>query len=175
MPTRAVLAYTRGTGDWRGVWNHWSGHTQHLGKEIIDRIALLDGDLEQFCRRWIDRCPEGWSDFTTGERGQDGGVWSGTFEDGVVVFSRGSWPAPNARETKSLPDAHYAYVLDLTSRRLLGQARDDYILSFRFLSTHANDAVTQRGYAAIGFRGAPWHHSTSHRTGNSDSPSTPEC
>jgi hypothetical protein len=116
MSTRAVIACSTGDGRWRGVWNHWSSHTQYLGTALIERVRTLDGDIAALCKRWIDRCPEGWSNFAEGERTDEGGIWSGTFRDGRVTFEKGEWPG---RVTRQLPDAHYLYVFDLPKRTLL--------------------------------------------------------
>jgi hypothetical protein len=104
MSTRAIIAY-KTDSKWTGVWNHWEGHPQYLGAAIIKRIAVLDGNLRQFARQFIDRCPEGWSDFAKGERTDEGGGWSGTCKDGLLTFDK-------------VPDAHYLYLLDIASRRL---------------------------------------------------------
>lgn len=105
VSTRAIIAYRKHDGTWTGVWNHWSGHPQHLGKALIERIAVMDGDLPRFARQFIDRCPEGWSDFAEGQRTEDGGLWTGRCTGSTVTFDK-------------LPDAHLLYLLDPSERRL---------------------------------------------------------
>ncbi len=67
---RAIIAYRGEPGRWKGVWNHWEGHTQYLGQELIDRVATFDGELPRFVRQYIDHC-QGWSNFRLGERSED--------------------------------------------------------------------------------------------------------
>src|SRR5262245_21379388 len=84
MSTRAIIAYATDDGQWRGVWNHWNGHTQHLGRALIRRVAKLQGDLSRVITDVIEGCPEGWSTFDK-ERCEDPvGFLGGTF-DGVVA------------------------------------------------------------------------------------------
>lgn len=106
MSTRAVIACTTGDGTWRGVWNHWGGAPEDLGNALLARVAAGRGDLAAVCRRAIDDQPGGWSDFAAGAPTDDGGCWEGTFTAEAVVF-------------RTLPDAHFLYLFDLSGRRLL--------------------------------------------------------
>jgi hypothetical protein len=84
---------------------------------VRERVRTLDGDIEQLCSRWIHRCPEGWSNFAEGERTEEGGIWTGSYRRGRVVFEKAEWP--DRGPTTQLPDAHYLYLFDLSTRRLL--------------------------------------------------------
>jgi hypothetical protein len=109
MSTRAIIAYVSTPGRWKGVWNHWNGHPQHLGQELIDRVATFDGDLDRLVRQYVDRCPEGWSDFREGERAGD-----------PVGFLSGDLHADGASSVDNgiARDTHFLYVFDLVARKL---------------------------------------------------------
>jgi len=108
MSTRAIIAYRTEPERWKGVWNHWSGHTQHLGQELITRVATFDGELKRLVGQYIDRCPEGWSDFRNGERSED-----------PCGFLHGSITEHGASVDEGIGlDTHYLYVFDLEDRSL---------------------------------------------------------
>lgn len=110
MSTRAIIGYATEDGRWKGVWNHWSGHPQHLGRALIRRVAKLKGDVANVVAAAIDGCPEGWSDFDK-ERCEDPvGFLGGTF-DGVVATC-------DAEANPLCFDAHYLYLFHLPKRRL---------------------------------------------------------
>ena len=111
MSTRAIIAFATEDGRWRGVFNHWSGHTQHLGKALIRRVSQLKGDLAAFIAEVIEGCPEGWSDFTKKEKSEDAiGFLEGTF-DGVVATG-------DSRVNELVFDSHYLYLIVVPKRRL---------------------------------------------------------
>ncbi|HVY29893.1 MAG TPA: hypothetical protein VHB79_25210 [Polyangiaceae bacterium] len=109
MSTRAIVAYVSSPGQWKGTWNHWNGEPQHLGQELIDRVATFDGDMERLVRQYVDRCPEGWSDFREGTRSED-----------PVGFVHGKLRADGASSVDDGIglDTHYVYVFDLATRTL---------------------------------------------------------
>ena len=107
MSTRAIIAYATEDGGWKGVWNHWGGHTQHLGRALIRGVAKRRGDLAAFIAETIDGCPEGWSELGKTRCEDPVGFLEGTF-DGVVA-------------TCSSPqcfDASYLYLVFVPKRRL---------------------------------------------------------
>lgn len=106
MSTRAVIGYTKGDGRWRGVWNHEDSHTDYLGRDLIDRVAALGGDLAELVRVAITDVPEGWSNFYTCKKGEDGGTWTGTCSGETATFD------------DEIPDAHFLYLINLADRSL---------------------------------------------------------
>ena len=117
MSTRAILACSNGDGRWQGVWNHWDGHTEYLGKVIIERVGILDGNLERFCRQYIDDCPGGWSDFAANKRGECLGVWSGSYTGGAVVFEKGEFPSLKLMKASAWPSQNAASTPTAMRRR----------------------------------------------------------
>ncbi len=108
VSTRAILAYRSEPRRWKGVWNHWEGHPQYLGQELIDRVATFDGDVRRLVRQYIDHCPEGWSNFRQGERKED-----------PCGFLHGSIHEKGASVDDGMGlDTHYLYVFDLDDRSL---------------------------------------------------------
>src|SRR5688572_8433120 len=104
MSTRAMVGYSTPDGTWKAVWNHWSGHTQHLGRWIIRQIKKGKGDLEAFRTQYIDGCPEGWSSIEKGERCEDPvGFLVGQFDGVVARCSEAEQPV--------CYDANYLYLI----------------------------------------------------------------
>lgn len=109
MSTRAIIAYVSTPGRWKGVWNHWGGHPQHLGQALIDRVETFEGDIERLVRQYVDRCPEGWSDFREGNRAEE-----------PVGFVHGQLRADGASSVDEGigRDTHFVYVFDIAARTL---------------------------------------------------------
>ena len=106
-----MVGYTLGDGTWRAVWNHWDGHTQHLGRWIIGQIKKGKGDLSAFCAQRIDVCPEGWSSLAKDERSDEHvGFLAGAF-DGVIARC-------DATANPLCFDAHFLYLIHAPKRRL---------------------------------------------------------
>jgi len=123
------------------VWNHWSSHTQHLGRALIRRVAKSKGDLEAVVRECIDECPKGWSSFSSGERGEPDvpDFFTGTF-DGIVASCDEGRTVPDDDYDEDLSDlvfdTHYLYLFHVPKRRLYvfavdhGQMRPFGIVTF---------------------------------------------
>lgn len=110
MSTRAIIAHATEDGRWRGVWNHWSGQTQHLGRALIRRIRTLKGDMDGVIATVIEGCPEGWSEFDKKRCEEPVGFLEGTF-DGVVATCD---PSVNPLTF----DTNYLYLFVVPKRRL---------------------------------------------------------
>jgi hypothetical protein len=92
------------------VWNHASGHTQHLGRALIRSIRTRKGDLDGFIAAAIDRCPEGWSEFDKKRCEDPVGFLEGTFDGVVATCDAGANPL--------CFDASYLYLFAVPKRRL---------------------------------------------------------
>ena len=111
MSTRAIIAYTADDGSWKGVWNLWGGHTQHLGRVLIRRVAKAKGDFAVVVAEAIEGCPEGWSSFEKLERNEDSmGFLTGKF-DSVIATADGE-------KGSVVFDSHYLYLFHAPKRRL---------------------------------------------------------
>ena len=106
-----MVGYVQPDGTWQAVWNHWDGHTQHLGRWILRKVKAEDGDLEAFRTKYIEGCPEGWSSMRKGERCEDPvGFLGGTF-DGIKAEC-------DEEQNPLCFDTHYLYLVFPPKRRL---------------------------------------------------------
>jgi hypothetical protein len=122
VSTRAIIGFTNPDGTWRGVWNHWSGHTQHLGRALIKAVRAAKGDLDQVIQRCVLDVPDGWSSFVENKKSEpepegERERFSGRF-DGIVATADGG-------EGGLVFDTHYLYLFHPPKRRLYVFVMDD--------------------------------------------------
>lgn len=120
MSTRAIIASTNSDGIWKGVWNHWSGHTQHLGRALIKAVGAAKGDLDRAIQRCILDAPDGWSSFVDNKKAdpaEGGEGFSGRFDGIVATADRG--------EGGLVFDTNFLYLFYPPKRRLYVFEMDD--------------------------------------------------
>jgi hypothetical protein len=107
-----MIGYTLPDGSWQAVWNHSSSQTQQLGRWMIRKIkAEHHGDIDEFWKKYIEDCPEGWSSLTKGKRCEDPvGFLYGQF-DGIVASC-------DADKNQLCWDSNYLYLFYPPKRRL---------------------------------------------------------
>ena len=62
MSTNACIA--KGTPDnWEGVYVHWDGYPEGLGRDLIANYIAIGSDLDLLIKESIDNHPTGWSSY----------------------------------------------------------------------------------------------------------------
>ena len=125
------------------MWNHASGHTQHLGRALIRGIRTIKGDLTGYIGAAIDGCPEGWSEFDKKRCEEPVGFLEGTF-DGVVATC-------DASVNPLCFDTNYLYLFAVPKRRLyVFDVKDGPMRPFGMVTFDEAGIAKPRSLPAVG-------------------------